>query len=164
MAKHLWGMTVNPARFWRKVLKTESCWLWRGAMTASGYGSIAWGRRGDLSSVGAHRFSYEMHVGPVPDGLWVLHRCDVRACVRPDHLFLGTCQDNHDDCHAKDRHNRGERNGRAKLTVDEISEIKGRLGAGYMPATIAVAYGVTADWVREIRRGRRWGHVSEGAA
>src|SRR5262245_56294238 len=86
-------------RFWSKVQKTETCWLWTGAKTR-GYGAI----NIDHHAVLAHRVSYELHIGPIPDGLYVLHRCDVHACVRPDHLFLGTHLDNIQDMVLKKRH------------------------------------------------------------
>ena len=87
-------------RFWRFVEKTEGCWLWTGAKTGGGYGYI---RRSGKEKMSAHRASWEMHNGPVPEGLWVLHRCDTPACVRPDHLFVGTRADNMRDAHEKGR-------------------------------------------------------------
>lgn len=105
MATHLWGITVNAERFWAKVEKTPLCWIWLGARTSKGYGNIGWGPRGAVHNTSAHRFSYQLNVGVVPDNLYVLHRCDNRACVRPDHLFLGTARDNILDCFHKGRMN-----------------------------------------------------------
>ena len=87
-------------RFWRYVEKTETCWLWTGGTNGYGYGRL-W-VRGHF--VGTHRVSFSMHVGPIPDGLCVLHTCDVPACIRPDHLFLGTHRDNMHDMVQKKRH------------------------------------------------------------
>lgn len=92
-------------RFWEKVEKTEGCWLWT-ASTRNGYGQIALGGRGN-PVLYAHRVSYEMHHGPIPDGLVVMHTCDVRSCVRPDHLTVGTQAENLADMVAKGRSYRG---------------------------------------------------------
>lgn len=86
-------------RFWRRVKKTDGCWEWTGGLLSSGYGACFVG----AYSTGAHRVSWELANGPIPDGLWVLHHCDNRPCVRPDHLFLGTVLDNNRDAIAKGR-------------------------------------------------------------
>ena len=101
--------TAKPIanRFWPKVQKSDGCWLWTGAIKSNGYGHIgSEGPGGYLKVRTTHRVSWELHFGPIPAGLLVLHRCDVRNCVRPDHLFLGTHTDNMLDCIAKgrDRH------------------------------------------------------------
>lgn len=86
--------------FWPRVKKTATCWLWQGAMFGNGYGSCAhWGEGRHL----VHRAAYRLLVGEIPDRLLVLHRCDVRNCVNPDHLFVGTHADNTRDMVAKGR-------------------------------------------------------------
>lgn len=82
-----------PCRFWTKVEKTETCWLWKSACTQKGYGIIRLGGRSGRNA-GAHRFAYEMCVGPIPDGLQIDHLCRVPACVNPDHLEPVTPQEN----------------------------------------------------------------------
>lgn len=87
-------------RFWKHVNKTESCWLWTASTGKKGYGKI------NVNGVtkSAHRVSYEMSHGAIPRGLGVLHKCDTPLCVRPDHLFIGTNQDNVNDMMSKGRH------------------------------------------------------------
>lgn len=85
--------------FWGHVQKSEGCWRWIGAHMRNGYGHM--GSRGKTYS--AHRLSYELNVGPIPNGMCVLHRCDVRDCVNPEHLWLGTKSDNTRDMDKKGR-------------------------------------------------------------
>ena len=101
-------------RFWRKVVKTETCWLWTGAHLPAGYGMI--GMPGGGPNVLTHRFSYELHYGPIPDGLLVCHKCDNPPCVRPDHLYAGTQQDNVSDMIAKWQQRRGTSPQPARIT------------------------------------------------
>lgn len=91
-------------RFWEKVQKTDSCWLWTGSKQGRmGYGYLHIGGKKDRKPSRAHRLSWVIHNGPIPDGLYVLHKCDVPACVNPDHLFLGDHKANMQDCASKGR-------------------------------------------------------------
>jgi hypothetical protein len=89
-----------PRAFWEKVNKSGECWLWNGSTNHGGYGQTYMKYR----PVSAHRLAWTLEYGPIPDGAWVLHRCDTRNCVRPEHLFLGTPKDNTQDMLAKGRH------------------------------------------------------------
>lgn len=93
------SMSTLEQRFWAKVSKSDGCWEWTGFVSPLGYGKIKDAGKQLLAS----RVSYELNVGPIPDGLCVLHECDNRKCVRPEHLFLGTKGDNNRDRHAKRR-------------------------------------------------------------
>lgn len=111
-----WGAKISAAnrgrirprrsvedRFWPKVEKSAGCWLWRAAIDTTGYGVMNAGGR----KAYAHRVSFELAHGPIPDGLEVLHSCDVRPCVNPDHLSVGTRTDNMQDAKAKGRESGG---------------------------------------------------------
>lgn len=97
------GVKAKPVeeRFWRYVQKGDGCWLWIGAKLTTGYGVLNIGRKEGVAA--AHRLSWAIHFGVIPPGKFVCHHCDVRACVRPDHLFLGTSQDNVSDMVRKGR-------------------------------------------------------------
>jgi hypothetical protein len=147
-------------RFWAKVRKGDGCWEWT-ASQQNGYGAFGFGKRGQ--NVRAHRFSYFLAHGDVPDRKHVLHRCDNPRCVRPDHLFLGTDADNAADRDAKGRWHGGigERAHKAKLTAREVVEIRQRYeegGTSY--PKLAREYGVTWPAIYAIVRRRSWKHVT----
>lgn len=100
---------TTPETFWRKVEKTDSCWLWRGCVHYLGYGVTSVGGK----QVRAHRLAWTYANGPIPDGLLVRHKCDVPLCVNPDHLLLGTYADNAADMVSRGRQAKGDRNGRS---------------------------------------------------
>lgn len=139
------------AQFWGQVDKGPDCWLWHGRKDLNGYGKFsAYSLR--VSDYMAHRFAWEVERGPIPPGLKVCHRCDVRACVRPDHLFLGTQQENMADRQAKGRQARGSRNARTKLRESEVDEIRQLLStAGINASDIARRYGVSPSAMTRIK-------------
>ncbi|MFH0980288.1 MAG: HNH endonuclease [Planctomycetota bacterium] len=141
-------------RFWSKVEKGPGCWEWMSTLNGSGYGTI-WDNSRHLQKM-AHRLSWEIHYGPVLASLGVLHRCDNPPCVRPDHLFLGTCQDNMQDASSKGRTARGERHPKHRLTVDQVREIRRRLARGEVQERLAAEFGITQGAVGHINNGRSW--------
>jgi hypothetical protein len=139
-------------RFMEKVNKTADCWEWTGAVGSSrGYGNFWDGAR----YTNAHRWAYVHMVGD-PGDLMVLHRCDNRLCVNPAHLFLGTAMDNTQDMVRKDRHVRGERQGRSKLTSREVLAIRSDPAPSNVVAT---RYGISARYARAIRSRVTWRHI-----
>jgi hypothetical protein len=155
----------NPEeKFWEKVNKTDSCWLWTASKRTTdrtgGYGKFATGRRNKQTTYMAHRFSWVLENGPIPDGLDVLHHCDNRLCVNPDHLFLGTQQDNMDDMIAKGRSAKGEKNPHAILTEDIVMQIREaiRVRQGTL-ADVARLFGITYVSLQAIYHRRNWKHI-----
>ncbi len=145
--------------FWSRVAVSESeaCWLWIGPVGIRGYGVSHAG--GQTTS---HRASWVLTYGPIPRGLHVLHTCDVRLCVRPDHLYLGTESDNIRDAYARGRRPRNTWTGRppaTKLTPDQVRVIRTRFGID-TDAAIARDYDVHETTIARIRKGRTWVAVS----
>ena len=141
-------------RFWAKVRKTETCWIWLSAKRQWGHGKFNIGGRW----YGAHRLAYEECVGPIPPGKLVLHRCDNASCVRPDHLYVGTNFDNMRDASARKRlflQNRG----RARA-LKIIAAINRKAGTD---TKIAKDFGVSSTLVRAIRTGVCWRFLTAGA-
>lgn len=138
-------------RFWDHVSLPDGCWVWKASTFDTGYGQFKFGER----TVRTHRFLWEQVYGPIPDGLDVLHHCDNPPCVRLDHLFLGTDQDNSDDKVAKRRHGFGERHPRAKLTDAQVAEIRARRAAGERPYKLAREFGVTYMQIWTLTTGRQ---------
>jgi len=140
-------------RFWDTVAPEPNtgCWLWMGFVQAQGYGTISYQGR----DVRAHRLAYELFVGPIPEGLCVLHKCDVRICVNPDHLWLGTRQQNMADMVRKGRQVRGEKIHGAKLTWDKVREIR-RRGATETATALGREFGVSMSQASRIILGQKW--------
>lgn len=148
-------------RFMAKVDRSGCCWEWTAMMSTRGYGRIKInGRR-----VSAHRVSWTIHNGPIPEGLWVLHRCDNRRCVNPEHLFLGTHEENMRDMREKGRASSGEARYNAKLTESDVAEIRRLRAEGSRLRPLAERFGVTVQVVSSIALGRKWRshEVSNGA-
>jgi len=139
-------------RFWSKVTKTPTCWLWNAGKLGK-YGGIGVNCVHTL----AHRISWEMaHGQSIPSGLWVLHSCDNTLCVNPSHLRIGTHSDNLRDSWQRTRNldYKGPRNPNARLTADEVAAIRAepyRYGIG---RALALTYGVTPTQISRIRHGQ----------
>lgn len=155
---------TETERFWEGVGAEvdTGCWPWVRSRSRGGYGQFA-----DMVSkktVAAHRRSWEIHHGPVPPGLWVLHRCDNRRCVRPDHLFLGTAKDNTQDKINKGRGNTpsGESHYASRLTSAQVRSIRERyrppekIGRGHTGTSrvLAEEFGCTVQHINAIARGK----------
>lgn len=162
-------------RFLARVEYAGECWLWQGHLT-NGYGRFGFQKK----MYKAHRFAYLAFVGTIPPGLDVLHKCDTPNCVRPEHLFVGTHADNMRDMASKgrshwqqrpedvprgDRHRthiaphlapRGERNGQAKLTAEQVETIRQLLQTEHNYTKIGRQFSVTRGAIRRIANGRGW--------
>jgi hypothetical protein len=134
--------------------------LWTGQSTThNGYGVIGLGRRKD-GRVLAHRFSYILHRGPIPDGMVICHACDVRLCVNPDHLWLGTRDDNQLDMALKGRAARGEGHHNVRLTEERVREIRSAVFTTMaMYRQWSTDWGVSVGAIRDARYGLSWRHV-----
>lgn len=141
-------------RFWKKVNKTEGCWLWTGGKNADGYGIVCVASTREA----AHRVSWKLHNGPIPEGRHVLHHCDNPPCVRPDHLFLGDQVANVADMMAKGRglKSRGEQQANAKLTEQAVRDIR---DSSLSQRALARKYGVKHKAIGCIKRRETWTHV-----
>ena len=145
-------------RFWEKVKKTDSCWLWCASHYKTGYGQFRIGGSGKRS---AHRFSYAFHYGEIPPDKLVCHHCDVRSCVNPAHLYLGTAKQNTGDMLVRERYLKGEQKKHAKLNNQKVKEIREAYYSGAITdkKQLGRKYGVTHSTIRRIVRRTTWRHL-----
>jgi HNH endonuclease len=154
----------QAARFWERVDKlgvwrshtvADPCWLWTGGR-GNGYGIIWWKGRQE----NAHRIAWILTVGPIPPGQHVLHRCDVKTCCRPSHLFLGSQGDNMRDFTRKGLRQKGEQHHRAKLTAAQVIEIRRRHTEEQASVRqLGAEFAMSRTHIREIIQRRRWAHL-----
>jgi hypothetical protein len=153
---------VGPAeeRFKEFIGETNErgCIVWSGYKSHDGYGRFYMGNN---ITVAAHRFSYEINCGPIPDNLQVLHKCDNPPCVNPEHLFLGTPNDNAKDRAKKGRQQRhhGESNPNSKVSVEDVKEIRKMHKQGYTSKQIAELFPIASSSIRRIYSRKDWKHI-----
>jgi len=150
------------ARFWPKVNKKGPvpahchelgpCWVWTAGTNRQGYGQIMCAGPRGWCPQKAHRISWLLHHGTMPE-LCVLHACDNPRCVRPDHLFLGTVEDNN-----RDMRNKGRT--ATRLNAEQVRELRRERAAGARLKSIAAKYGITEGAVSAIYHRRNWGHIA----
>lgn len=163
------GPTPIPPeqRFWKKVDKDGPiiyehlgpCWVWTASSYGSGYGQFVV-RAGLI--VGSHRFSWEIHFGIIPNKLQVLHKCDNKACVNPNHLYLGTTKQNSDDAVDRGQIGVGEVRWNHKLTDEKVMEILTLYISGdrrYGQTALSRRYGMSQSVIHEVVLGKTWKHI-----
>lgn len=155
----------------RRRFTETGCWEYTGVIGKNGYGMMSYEGR----QQGAHRVSWQLFIGLIPKGLWVLHHCDNRPCIRPDHLFLGTAADNNADMDRKGRANRigftaetagdgwryrkGEDSPVSRLTEGEVKEIRRRYKNGERQIPLAEEFDLAQSHVSRIVRREVWDHI-----
>lgn len=149
-------------RFWDRASPSPNgCWEWKGARLPSGYGRLGGGTRAVTPPQRAHRVAFMLHWGvTLPSWLMVLHECDNPPCCNPDHLFLGTHADNVADMVSKGRQGThdhyGEKNPKAKLTREQVEEVKRRLAAGETQVAVARSLGISRGNIWWINKDKTW--------
>lgn len=149
--------TDMPERFWQKTvpIPEAGCLLFTGCVDVIGYGRFPY-----MGENKAHRVAWILAHGQIPEGMKVLHKCDVRSCVNPSHLFLGTQKDNVQDCLSKGRHRStprfGESNPMSRLKAHQVQQIKKDISLGASQISQAIAYGVSPMTISRIVRGESW--------
>ena len=145
-----------PERVWSRVDSSagpDACWPWTGSTHTNGYGQTT---RPFGASISAHRAVWELTKGPIPDGMYVCHRCDNPPCVNPAHLFLGTAHDNNADMHAKGRWSRWRR---GCLSPDQVRELRRLYASGIGSTTLGRMFNMDASSALDAAKGRTFKHI-----
>lgn len=162
MKMKAWSHARNCGRveenFWEKVSK--GCWVFKGHILNTGHGEHYQGNGPNRFRMTAHRYAWTLLKGPIPEGMHVLHTCDVPNCVNPDHLYLGTDKENCRDKYLRDRNNTKLTREQARAIREEWRKEPGTGRGGKTNAhELAAKYGVTATTVWAIAAGRMWRHA-----
>lgn len=158
---------MNEERFWNLVDKTPGqgpngdCWEWQGRRSEDTYGVVSWKERSNKKGhiVFCHRLAYEIVVGTIPEGLYLMHSCDNPPCCNPAHLSPGTKGDNNRDAKAKGRNSHGSKHPSTKLTEEQVEEILLMQLIGFTHVDISKKYPISVDASYGIKSGRNWKHV-----
>jgi len=167
VSDEIWKTLYNalPPRFWINTELTDSCWIWIGARSGGNYGWFQWEGKG----VRPHRLVWSILFGEIPEKMMICHKCDNPPCFNPSHLFIGTRSDNQKDSARKRRSNfftnqilssRGEDRYNAKLTDEEVREIKMELARGTSVRAIARIYPAGRSTITRIKKGLQWAHIT----
>jgi hypothetical protein len=132
----------------------SGCWIWMSTIENSGYGRVCDGKKPFY----AHRVAYEQKYGSIPNGKMALHHCDIRCCVNPDHLFIGSQKDNMIDKMLKNRQAKGEKHGNSRLTESQALEAK---FSSEKPEVLAKKFGYSASGIRQIKAGTAWKYLEK---
>lgn len=153
-------MNLFDRLFGKTAIMDNGCWEFTGGRTAAGYGVLNCGGKVML----AHRLSFDLVVDDIPAGMFICHKCDNRACINPDHLFLGTAQDNSDDMYNKNRqpYRKGECGPKAFLSEEQVIAIRLAVSQGATGPQLALKYKVTKQTIYDIKNRKTWSHL-EGA-
>lgn len=149
---------VDDSKFWAQVDQSNACWLWLGRKTDLGYGWIT-RKKVFKSPLPAHRYAWYLHTGEIPTRWqFVCHSCDNPSCVNPRHLFLGTPQANNADRDAKGRGIFGEKHWAAKLSEENVREIRKSTGIGVR--ALGRKYGIGHRAILDVLQRKKWKHVN----
>jgi hypothetical protein len=155
-------------RFWARFThpgNDADCWLWQGYRNRDGYGVLHQSHSENRKATLAHRFSWELHNGPIPGGAIICHRCDTPPCVNPAHLFVGTDADNHRDKWQKGRAPSGSDHSNSRLTEEQVEYARAAYEAGETTQhALAKELGVSPMTINRAIRGQTWRHVVQSTA
>jgi hypothetical protein len=151
----------------RTIKQDDGCWIFQGAKNCHGYGMIGLGKRSD-GIERCHRVSYRHFIGEIPKGMFICHKCDVPACVNPEHLFIGTPKDNHTDMRNKNRHSNpprnlhdcGEYRYNSKLNDDLVRNIRIEYSHGASMYSIAKRLQMSNTTISKVINRLSWKHVA----